>query len=78
MPIIKDNRIVSGKACKDASFVFIRESEFLIRRLTFQEYKIRYNIESNEYNDLDIGYEILHSFGIVFIPEILAEEIFDV
>lgn len=37
-----------------------------------------YGITSDEYNDLDIGYEITYIFGVLFIPEIMALDMFDI
>ena len=37
-----------------------------------------YSITSDEYDDLDIGYEITCTFGVLFIPEIMALDMFDI
>lgn len=39
---------------------------------------MNYNTTSDEWDDLDKGYEILYDFGIVFIPEIMTEDLFDI
>jgi len=39
---------------------------------------MNYNITSDEWDDLDKGYEILYDFGIVFVPEIMAEDLLDI
>ena len=49
-----------------------------ITRCTFQEYKMRYNINSDEFDDLDKGYECVYSpYHIIFIPDIMAIDMFD-
>ena len=49
-----------------------------ITRCTFQEYKMRYNITSDEFDDLDKGYEcVYNSYNIIFIPDIMAIDMFD-
>lgn len=37
-----------------------------------------YDITSDEYDDLDIGYEITYAFGVLFVPEIMALDMFDI
>lgn len=37
-----------------------------------------YGITSDEYDDLDIGYEITCTFKVLFIPEIMALDMFDI
>lgn len=37
-----------------------------------------YGITSDEYDDLDIGYEITYAFGVLFISEIIALDMFDI
>ena len=59
-------------------YVHLSENEFLCKRVTYQEYKMDYDITSDEYDDLDIGYEIIYSFGVLFVPEIMALDIFDI
>lgn len=39
---------------------------------------MNYNITSDEWDDLDKGYEILNDFGIVFIPEDMAKDLLDI
>ena len=58
--------------------VLINGIALTITRCTFQEYKMRYNITSDEFDDLDIGYEITYTFGVLFIPEIMALDMFDI
>lgn len=55
-----------------------KENKFLCKRITYQEYKMDYGITSDEYNDLDIGYEIACTFEVLFIPEIMALDMFDI
>jgi hypothetical protein len=44
----------------------------------FQEYKMRYNINSDEFDDLDKGYECVYNpYHIIFIPDIMAIDMFD-
>lgn len=58
--------------------ISINDIALTITRCTFQEYKMNYNITSDEWDDLDKGYEILYDFGIVFIPEIMTEDLLDI
>ena len=37
-------------------YVHLSENEFLCKRVTYQEYKMDYDITSDEYDDLDIDY----------------------
>lgn len=58
--------------------VLINGIALTITRCTFQEYKMRYNITSDEFNDLDKGYECVYNpYHIIFIPDIMAIDIFD-
>ena len=59
-------------------YVHLNENEFLCKRVTYQEYKMNYGITSDEYDDLDIGYEITYTFGVLFISEIMALDMFDI
>ena len=57
---------------------FIRIIALTITRCTFQEYKMRYNINSDEFDDLDKGYECVYNpYHIIFIPDIMAIDMFD-
>lgn len=58
--------------------VLINDIALIITRCTFQEYKMRYNITSDEFNDLDKGYECVYNpYHIIFIPDIMAIDMFD-
>lgn len=58
--------------------VLINDIAFIITRCTFQEYKMRYNINSDEFDDLDKGYECVYNlYHIIFIPDIIAIDMFD-
>lgn len=47
-------------------------------RCTFQEYKMKYNINSDEFDDLDKGYECVYNlYHIIFISDIIAIDMFD-
>lgn len=59
-------------------YVHLSGNEFLYKRVTYQECKMDYDITSDEYDDLDIGYEITCTFGVLFIPEIMALDMFDI
>lgn len=59
-------------------YVHLSGNEFLCKRVTYQEYKMDYDITSDEYDDLDIGYEITYLFGVLFVPEIMALDMFDI
>lgn len=67
-----------GSNTTEYKYVHSKENEFLCKRVTYQEYKMDYDITSDEYDDLDIGYEIIYSFGVLFVPEIMALDIFDI
>lgn len=67
-----------GSNTTEYKYVHSKENEFLCKRVTYQEYKMDYGITSDEYDDLDIGYEIIYSFGVLFVPEIMALDIFDI
>lgn len=67
-----------GSNTTEYKYVHLKENEFLCKRVTYQEYKMDYDITSDEYDDLDIGYEIIYSFGVLFVPEIMALDIFDI
>ena len=58
--------------------VLINDIALIITRCTFQEYKMEYNINSDEFDDLDKGYECVYNlYHIIFIPDIIAIDIFD-
>ena len=68
--------------------VLINDIALIITRCTFQEYKMKYNINSDEFDDLDKGYECVYSldkgyecvynlYHIIFIPDIIAIDMFD-
>lgn len=66
-----------GSDTTEYKYVHLSGNEFLCKRVTYQEYKIDYDITSDEYDDFDIGYEITCTFGVLFIPEIMAFDMFD-
>lgn len=58
--------------------ILINDIALTITRCTFQEYKIKYNITSDEFDDLDKGYECVYNpYHIIFIPDIMAIDMFD-
>lgn len=58
--------------------VLINGIALTITQCTFQEYKMKYNITSDEFDDLDKGYECVYtSYNIIFIPDIMAIDMFD-
>lgn len=58
--------------------VLINDIALIIIRCTFQEYKMKYNINSDEFDDLDKGYECVYNlYHIIFIPDIMAIDMFD-
>lgn len=58
--------------------VLINDIALIITRCTFQEYKMKYNINSDEFDDLDKGYECVYNlYHIIFIPDIIAIDTFD-
>lgn len=58
--------------------VLINDIALIITRCTFQEYKMKYNINSDEFDDLDKGYECVYNlYDIIFIPDIIAIDMFD-
>lgn len=67
-----------GSNTTEYKYVQSKGNEFLCKRVTYQEYKMDYGITSDEYDDLDIGYEIAYTFGVLFIPEIMALDMFDI
>lgn len=67
-----------GSNTTEYKYFHSKENEFLCKRVTYQEYKMDYGITSDEYDDLDIGYEITCTFGVLFIPEIMALDMFDI
>ena len=67
-----------GSNTTEYKYVHSKENEFLYKRVTYQEYKMDYGITSDEYDDLDIGYEITCTFGVLFIPEIMTLDMFDI
>lgn len=57
--------------------VLINDIVLIITRCTFQEYKMKYNINSDEFDDLDKGYECVYNlYHIIFIPDIIAIDMF--
>lgn len=57
--------------------VLINDIALIITRCTFQEYKMKYNINSDEFDDLDKGYECVYNlYHIIFIPDIIAIDMF--
>lgn len=58
--------------------VLINDIALIITRCTFQEYKMKYNINSDEFDDLDKGYECVYNlYHIIFIPDTIAIDMFD-
>lgn len=58
--------------------VLINDIVLIITRCTFQEYKMKYNINSDEFDDLDKGYECVYNlYHIIFIPDIIAIDMFN-
>lgn len=58
--------------------VLINDIALIITRCTFQEYKMKYDINSNEFDDLDKGYECVYNlYHIIFIPDIIAIDMFN-
>ena len=58
--------------------VLINDIALIITRCTFQEYKMKYNINFDEFDDLDKGYECVYNlYHIIFIPDIIAIDMFD-
>lgn len=58
--------------------VLTNDIALIITRCTFQEYKMKYNINSDEFDDLDKGYECVYNlYHIIFIPDIIAIDMFD-
>lgn len=58
--------------------ILINDIALIITRCTFQEYKMKYNINSDEFDDLDKGYECVYNlYHIIFIPDIIAIDMFD-
>ena len=58
--------------------VLINDIALIITRCTFQEYKMKYNINSDEFDDLDKGYECVYNlYHIIFIPDIMAIDMFN-
>lgn len=58
--------------------VLINDIALIITRCTFQEYKMKYNINSDEFDDLDKGYACVYNlYHIIFIPDIMAIDMFD-
>lgn len=58
--------------------VLINDIALIITRCTFQEYKMKYNINSDEFDDLDKGYECVYNlYHMIFIPDIIAIDMFD-
>lgn len=58
--------------------VLINDIALIITRCTFKEYKMKYNINSDEFDDLDKGYECVYNlYHIIFMPDIIAIDMFD-
>lgn len=58
--------------------VLINDIALIITRCTFQEYKMRHNINSDEFDDLDEGYECVYNlYYTIFIPDIIAIDMFN-
>lgn len=58
--------------------VLINDIALIITRCTFQEYKMKYNINSDEFDDLDKGYACAYNLDhIIFIPDSIAIDMFD-
>lgn len=58
--------------------ILINDIALIITRCTFQEHKMKYNINSDEFDDLDKGYECVYNlYHIIFIPDIIAIDMFD-
>ena len=58
--------------------VLINGIALTITRCTIQEYKMRYNITSDEFDNLDKGYECIYNpYHIIFISDIMAINMFD-
>lgn len=58
--------------------ILINDIALIITRCTFQEYKMKYNINSDEFDDLDKGYECVYNlYHIIFIPDIIVIDMFD-
>lgn len=58
--------------------ILINDIALTITRCTFQEYKMKYNITSDEFDDFDKGYECVYNpYHIIFIPDIMAIDMFD-
>ena len=58
--------------------VLINDIALIITRCSFQEYKMKYYINSDEFDDLDKGYECVYNlYHIIFIPDIIAIDMFD-
>lgn len=58
--------------------VLINDIALIITRCTFQEYKMKYNINSDEFDDLDKDYACVYNlYHIIFIPDIIAIDMFD-
>lgn len=58
--------------------VLINDIAFIITRCTFKEYKMMYNINSDEFDDFDKGYECVYNlYNIIFIPDSIAIDMFN-
>ena len=58
--------------------MFIQKKMNFFVNVLLIKHKMDYGITSDEYDDLDIGYEITYTFGVLFIPEIMALDMFDI
>ena len=75
MPILPKKTVNRLTICTN---VLINDIALIITRCTFQEYKMKYNINSDEFDDLDKGYECVYNlYHIIFIPDIIAIDMFD-
>lgn len=58
--------------------ILINDIALTITRCTFQEYKMKYNITSDEFDDLDKDYECIYNpYHIIFISDIMTINMFD-
>lgn len=75
MPMLPKNTENRLPICTN---ILINDIAFIITRCTFQEYKMRYNINSDEFDDLDKGYECVYNlYNIIFIPDSIAIDMFN-
>ena len=67
-----------GSNTTEYKYVLLSGIVILCKRVTNLDDKMDYDITSDEYDDLDIGYEITYAFGVLFVPEIMALDMFDI